>query len=385
MITSLSHAELKRLVQTVFAPTPPDRTIAFLVDVPNARVPDHPAWQERRALAVEWQTRLQSQVRDLGLENVGLFYYENVGSNNADLPAHAYTWPGGPSEATCERLEREGAAWNLEEVLAESDIVFALTEFSATAPLKVLARRHGFRAASMPGFNREMVPALRVDFEEVHRRVVEIKTRLDRAEALRIRFEANGKGYEFSADLRYRNAYASSGLLRERGTAGNLPSGESYIVPYEGERGEPSGTAGVLPVQFHDEIVLYRVEQNRAVQVLSSGAKSEAEQKRLQAEPAYGNIAEIGFGVLRAFGVQPVGEILLDEKLGLHVAFGRSDHFGGATYPSDFSAPEHVVHIDRIFIPEVQPRVRVLEVTCVYPESGRETLMRVGEYVRLRA
>ena len=50
------------------------------------------------------------------------------------------------------------------------------------------------------------------------------------------------------------------------------------------------------------------------------------------------------------------------EKLGLHVAFGRSEHFGGTVGPDDFSAPDRVIHLDRVYIPEVQPRVIVREV-----------------------
>ena len=39
------------------------------------------------------------------------------------------------------------------------------------------------------------------------------------------------------------------GLLLEPGTAGNLPSGETYIVPYEGEiDGDPTASRGQMPV-----------------------------------------------------------------------------------------------------------------------------------------
>jgi phosphoribosylaminoimidazole-succinocarboxamide synthase len=33
------------------------------------------------------------------------------------------------------------------------------------------------------------------------------------------------------------------------------------------------------------------------------------------------------------------------EKLGLHIAFGRSDHFGGQVGAAKFSKPEEVVHV----------------------------------------
>jgi leucyl aminopeptidase (aminopeptidase T) len=182
-------------------------------------------------------------------------------------------------------------------------------------------------------------------------------------------------------DLRYRAAHASSGLLHERGVAGNLPSGEAYIVPYEGERKEASRTEGQVPVQFGDEVVFYKIQNNRATEVFSKGAASKMEIQKLRDEPAYGNIAEIGFGVLARFGVKPVGETLLDEKLGLHIAFGRSDHFGGAISPRDFKNPKNVIHIDRIYIPEVQPKVQVKEVVFRYPEQRQECVIRNGIYI----
>jgi leucyl aminopeptidase (aminopeptidase T) len=181
-------------------------------------------------------------------------------------------------------------------------------------------------------------------------------------------------------DLRHRTAHASSGRFPERGTAANLPSGEAYIVPYEGEQGEPSLTAGRLPVQIKDEIVLFEVRANRAIAVEGSGAGAAVERDHLRREPAYGNMAELGFGVLADFGLSPIGEILLDEKLGLHVAFGRSDHFGGITGPSEFSSPAEVIHLDRIYIPAAQPRVRVVAVDFAYPDGSVERILENGGY-----
>ena len=86
------------------------------------------------------------------------------------------------------------------------------------------------------------------------------------------------------------------------------------------------------------------------------------EAKRIIAEPAYANLSELGLGVLGDFGLKPSGSILLDEKLGLHIAFGRSDHFGGTVGPGDFTSPEAVIHLDRVYIAETQPRVKVKQV-----------------------
>jgi len=375
MSINLTASQFANLIQKVFAPVSDQRTVCLLVDVPNARTPDNTKWQDRRAIAFEWFETLTQHKDEVLLDAVYLLFYENVGNNNAELPDKAYDLHGEIQELDINRLRLEGQEISLPRMFPEVNMILALTEFSATAPLKILAPKYGFKAATMPGFSREMIPALELDYEAVHKKVMAFKDRLDRASGIKMRFFCVGKTFSLFIDLRSRIAHASSGLLREGGCAGNLPSGEAYIVPYEGELDMPSETSGQLPVQFENEVVVYEIENNRAVRVLSHGSFSDKERKKLAEEPAYGNLAEIGFGVLGSFGIQPIGEVLLDEKLGLHIAFGRSDHFGGSVGPDDFRIPENVVHIDRIYIPEVQDKVRVEEVVLFYSE-GEEVIMR---------
>ena len=381
MNENLSEGQFASLIKKVFQPKSNDRVLTILLDIPNREVGDNPNWRDRRLIAFEWKTTLTKIQNDLGLEKIELVCYENVDNNNADLPETVYRFQGDPTELDSEKLVKGDGAFDLHQTASEWHIVLAPTQFSATAPLKNLARQRGFRAASMPGFHRKMIPALQIDYEEVHQQVMKMKTRLDEAIAIKMKFEATGKPYQFSVDTRHRTGHASSGLIREPGTAWNLPSGEAFIVPYEGELGEPSKTYGSLPVQFGDEIVVYKIEKNRAVEITSEGETSKKEREKLLDEPAYGNIAEIGFGVLQPFGIKPIGEMLLDEKLGLHIAFGRSDHFGGATSPEDFGNPQNVIHIDRIYIPEVQDRVEVKEVVFEYSGQQSELIIKSGEYV----
>ena len=72
-------------------------------------------------------------------------------------------------------------------------MILAPTELSATAPLKVQARRHGFRAATMPGFGPPMIPALRLDYTEVNRRCVALKVLLDEAIGAQVELTADGR------------------------------------------------------------------------------------------------------------------------------------------------------------------------------------------------
>ncbi len=379
----LSAAEWISLVRGVFAPDPArDRGLAFLIDVPDDAVPDTPAWRERRAMALEWVHDLRAQHGLHGWE-VELLAVPNVHRNNADLPAGAFLWRATERPDHVRELEAARPI-SFADAFARWSMWIAPTQFSATAPLKLAARERGdFRAATMPGFSAAMIPALRLPYDAINRRVVALKELLDPAQGAEIDFLLeDGTRERLYLDLRFRSAHASGGVLRTNGLAGNLPSGETYIVPYEGERQDvPSLSAGVMPVELDGEIVRYQVRGNRALQVLSDGPVSRAERDRLLGEPAYGNLAELGLGILDAFGVQPTGEILLDEKLGLHIAFGRSDHFGGAVGAAQFSSPEAVVHIDRVYVPSMQPRIPRVNCTLVMPGGAQLPLMRDSAYV----
>lgn len=380
-MNTLTDKEWIQLIRGVFSPRASDHRLAIFVDVPSIADQDTVAWKSRRALAFQWAKQLNHLKPDLNLEEISLFVYASVPNNNADLPAEVYTGEGNPDTLTSDMLPHQGVRYEMNEILFDHQMIMAPTQFSATAPLKVLAKEFGFRAATMPGFSESMIPALKLDYDIINQRVSRIKELLDPAEGLDISFAVGSQVYTIHFDLRFREAHASGGRFPNPGTAGNLPSGESYIVPYEGEKGEPSLSDGTLPVQFGSEVVLYRIKANKAVDILSQGQESDRERKAIWIEPAYANIAEIGFGILGDFGVKPSGEILLDEKLGLHIAFGRSDHFGGSVGPKDFSAPDKVIHLDRIYIPETMNRIQVKEVEIKCADKPSIQIMKDEKYL----
>ncbi len=382
MPESLTAQDLRLLIKRVFQPSEQDTGLAIIVDLPDERLADNPEWAERRQMAADWYQKLVSEQNALGLDRITLAWYRNAGGNNADLPAACHPGVGRtvPNHAD-EVMEWDSRPFS--DLFSSHTLVLAPTELSATAPLKVATRDSGFRAATMPGFLPSMIPALRLDYGEINRRVNLLKGLLDRAESAHFAFEADGQAHELVLDLRHRTGHASGGLFPDNGVAGNLPSGEAYIVPYEGEiEGDISRSAGTLPVQIGDEVVLYEIKANKAVKVLTSGPESAKEADHIAREPAYANMSELGLGVLGDFGLKPTGSILLDEKLGLHIAFGRSDHFGGTVGPADFSGPDAVIHLDRVFIPETQPRVQVRKVRLLGPDLDQVIIVN-REFVGL--
>ncbi len=377
MSKTLNSEELTSLFKSVFPDINKKEKMAILIDYPINIDNDNNDWIERRIMAFEWYKSLKKNINKSGYSDINLIGYKETGSNNADLPDEVYIINDDFNEIEIKSKNKK----MIEDIYNEYTLYIALTEFSATAPLKINAKKYGFRATTMPGFNKKMIPALKIDYNEVSRRVNKIKELLDNAIACEVIFNTGSEKYEILFDLRFRKAHSSSGRFPNPSTAGNLPSGEAYIVPYEGERENiKSKTTGIIPVEINNEIVLYEIVENRALKILSKGKESKKEQEHLIREPAYGNIAELGFGVLNDFGLKPINEILLDEKLGFHIAFGRSEHFGGIVGPDDFSRPSEVIHLDRIYLKEVQPNIIVKELKLVFENKEELILIKNNNY-----
>lgn len=378
MPSNLGFEKLGPLLNTVFALRSEEKGLTIIVDLPGGNLADSPAWKDRRRLATEWFVQLQAHVSDLPFQRINLCAYENVGGNNADLPDMLTLVDSVPVSF----FSMQECRISLHDLLSSTSVILAPTELSATAPLKILAKKYGFRGATLPGFLRSMIPSLGLDYESIDARVREIKDRMDRADGAGIALTAGNRTYELTLDLRFRSGHASGGLMRDAGVVANLPSGEAYIVPYEGENeGVRSKSAGLLPVQFGSELVVFAIENNRCVDIRTTGDESARQKSKLIDEPAYGNIAELGVGVLSEWGVKAVGSTLLDEKLGLHVAFGRSEHFGGVTSPASFRNPANVIHIDWVYVPASQPGIRVTSLVFSYPDGGQEEIMKNGKLV----
>lgn len=378
MAENLTIRELIDLLNGVFEPRDDERKIAILLDLPDRIVPDLPAWRERREMALDWARTLAGQGD--GAFDVQMYLYRNARMNNADLPTRAWLHDLGGLPDSADELDPEMAI-DFVEIFQRYPLFVVPSQFSATAPMKLSAKNFGFRGVTMPGFAASMIPALRLDYVDINRRVSLLADMLDVAVGADIEFLVDGSlTYSLHLDLHNRTAHRSGGRFPLPGTVGNLPSGEAYIVPYEGETG-PSASQGDMPVQFCDEVVVYKIVGNHAVAVVSKGPEADRERALLVAEPAYGNLAELGLGVLADFGIKVQGEVLIDEKLGLHIAFGRSDHFGGQVGAKDFTRPEAVVHIDRVYLPEICPRIAVVSVDLDQADGTRVPLMRDGAYV----
>ena len=355
--------DLIKLLTDVFEPEGGE-VVTVACDLPTAAHGDSPAWSERRAMAEEWRQAFATLGAHRGFAVNQLLQFAATGAHGSELPALGLL---------------DGRKVMLEDVLLNSTLAVFMTQYSATAALSSFCgRKEDFRAASLPGIEKRMEnTALAADYREVARRCALIAEALRGASALEVGFST---GHLCTFDLRYRTPEADDGYLPRHKPGDrviNLPSGETFIVPYEGERpADPSLTSGVIPLRADRETVLFRVDGNRIVRTLGESEGARRFRSMFAADPARSNIAEVAFGCNDRAEV--TGNVLEDEKAGFHWAYGRSDHLGGVTGVRSFLSPDTVLHHDLVYA-RGNP-IQVTEATAVGPR-GRTRIMRNGEYV----
>jgi leucyl aminopeptidase (aminopeptidase T) len=355
--------DIKKLLTDVFDPQPGE-VVTFAVDLPRDGVPDHDGWSARRAMAGRWRDAMLDLAHERDFTVRPILSFAATGANNADLPDEA-------------RLGDDDVV--LTEALAASTLVIAMTEFSATAPLADFADANDdFRAASMPGVEERMErTALAADYSRVAARCRTIFDALQGAVLCDVRFST---GHRCWFDLRHRQAEMDDGYLprdKEGDRIINLPSGETFIVPYEGEHeAVPSWTAGTIPVIEDEELVLFHVVANTVVVIEGDGPVASRYASFFDADPARANIAEVAFGVNEKAEV--TGEVLEDEKAGFHWAFGRSDHLGGVVGVEDFEDPENVIHQDIVYA-KGNP-IQVERAVIIHPDGREIAVIDEGDY-----
>ena len=219
--------------------------------------------------------------------------------------------------------------------------------------------------------------ALAADYRRIARVADRLARLLNDAESARVVFST---GDVFVFDLRHRRGHADGGRCTPDTDFPliNLPGGEAYIAPYEGERpSDPSRTAGILPVLREGRILRLEVSDNRVRAVHGDGAPARELQRFFACDPARRNIAELGLGCNEKAVVS--GNIIEDEKTGFHWACGRSDHLGGTVGPAGFTNRECIVHQDEVYPPGGKLTVQSLVLS--FPQNHSLELIRNGTLI----
>lgn len=302
----MNYNEKIKIFQDVFAPKPKENVL-FLVDIPHNHITDTTKWKDRRAMAHDWYTIFKEMGANIGF-SVHLREYNATGMPNAPLPKEII------------------------HAARHSNLVISMTEYSASSSLLPVcfSPKSNTRCASMPGIEQRMEEtALRADYKQVKQYATKLAKMLNDAIGAKILFSTGDNLY---IDLRNRVADADTGECTTPGQFINFPSGEACKVPYEAAHEEinqfgESKTEGTLPVNRNREHMKWIVKKNQITDIFGNGKKAKDTRQFLNEKQTRRNIAELGIGC-NPYAVI-TGNVLEDEKVGLHIAYGMSTHLGG--------------------------------------------------------
>lgn len=223
-------------------------------------------------------------------------------------------------------------------VMCQASAIVIVTRFSLShTQARMAATRAGARIASMPAISVDIfVRTIPIDYTHLERAGRALASKLTNADVCRV--TAPG-GTNIELSLHGREAICDDGDLLAPGAWGNLPAGEAFIAPLEGEgRGTIVFDGSLAGWGLLDEPLSIVLEQGRAV-TAAGGAAADWLLETLEAGGENGRtIAELGIGTNP--GATITGAILEDEKAEgtVHFAFGSNTGIGGANQAS--------VHID---------------------------------------
>ncbi len=218
----------------------------------------------------------------------------------------------------------------ISDMMTKYDVVICPTKKSLT---HTNARRnacaHGARVGTMPGITEEVMNrTLGADYRKIAERTEKLSKILDVAKEVHI---STKLGTDIRIPIDGIKAISSTGLVTKKGSFGNLPSGESYLMPEEGKSngvfivdGSFAGVGKII-----EKPITITVKDGYAVDI-EGGSEALALDALLKplGKKAY-TTAELGIGTNDQAIV--TGEILEDEKVmgTVHIALGNNLSMGG--------------------------------------------------------
>jgi leucyl aminopeptidase (aminopeptidase T) len=214
-------------------------------------------------------------------------------------------------------------------MMAAFDVVLCPTSKSLThTDARRAASAAGTRVATLPGVTEAiMVRCMNADYNRIAERTFSLCADLERTRVVRVQAPA---GTDITMPIEGRKAYASSGLFRNKGESGNLPTGEAFLAPLEGRSNGvvvvDGSMAGIGVVSSPIRIVV----KDGYAEEISGGAEAERLVALLDPHGRDARtVAEFGIGTNDKAIL--TGVILEDEKVmgTIHIAFGDNKSMGG--------------------------------------------------------
>jgi leucyl aminopeptidase (aminopeptidase T) len=223
------------------------------------------------------------------------------------------------------------------ELMKLSDVALCITEHSLThTQARKNASDSGTRIATMPGITMDMLEhgAITADYNEVEELTEKYAALLDDGEDVKIEKE----GHKLTFSIKDRFGIRSTGIFKEIGSSGNVPSGEAYIAPIEtSANGSILIDGAISNIGIIKKPVKLTIKSGQLIEATGEDGKRLLE---ILGEGSGRIIAEFGIGTNKRARI--TGNVLEDAKVygTIHIAFGSNKSFGGVT--------EAGVHIDCI-------------------------------------
>ena len=361
---------IARLLQHMLSPRKGERML-FLTDYGGKpSVSRH----SRDMLLARWHAAASLLAEHTLFRVLPIARYPETGRQNAELPSSATTPDGG-------RID------NLAELIASADIVIAMNEFSASAPLKNIARKAAhLRIVSMPGVTSEMEPAMATDYSRIAERGSRLLSVVEAATGFEVTFDGAGvpRGTRLFMDARASNWQLDAGICRVAGDFINFPSGEAFTPLYEAATPEgrsiygDSQTKGIWPVYSYKDrkVAFLHVDKNIITRVQGDSAEATRIIEDIASDERNANISELGLGINDAARCAPGIPVLEAEKAGPHIAYGRSDHFGSPSSHAGKVASS--THRDIVY---TRSTPITATVHAIYPNGNRVLIAERGKVV----
>jgi len=227
------------------------------------------------------------------------------------------------------KVNGQEPAKEIAELMAVYDVVVCPTAKSLThTDAKRNACARGVRVATLPGITTAVfIRTLQADYNAIADRTYKISALLEKTETVKIKTQL---GTDITLPIKDMPVISSTGLIREKGKGGNIPSGESFLAPEEGKSfGRLVVDASIAGLGLVKSPVTIEIKDGYAFSF-----KGEDQARQLENElTAFGrpglNVAELGIGTND--GAIITGEVLEDEKVfgTIHIAFGNNITMGG--------------------------------------------------------
>ncbi len=223
------------------------------------------------------------------------------------------------------------------EMMKRFDVVLCPTAKSLT---HTNARREavklGARVGTMPGISKQtMIRCLNANYKKIIDLTFKLTEILRNTAEIKV---TSKLGTDITMPMKDRKIIPSTGVLKNPGESGNLPSGEVYLAPWEGQsNGKIVIDGSMAGIGLLKSPITIQVVDGYAEKITG---KSEAK-KLVKMFDKVGRdsraVAEFGIGT--NYKAKIIGQILEDEKVfgTIHIAFGNNVSMGG-----NISVPSHL-------------------------------------------